>query len=62
MSRTLSPPTERECERCGRQDVWDERQREWTIATVDGERQVGDPYCIHEWDVTGAYNPFEGTV
>lgn len=55
----LAPPTERTCERCGRRDAWDESGY-WTIVAEDGDRQVGDPYCIHEWDVTAAYNPFEG--
>jgi hypothetical protein len=58
----ISTPTQRTCERCGRSDVWDERRQEWTIAEADGERQVGNPYCIHEWDITGSFNPFEGTV
>ncbi|WP_340640817.1 HEWD family protein, partial [Halogeometricum borinquense] len=24
-----------------------------------GERQVGSPYCIHEWDINGTFAPFE---
>ena len=19
--------------------------------------EVGDPYCLHEWDINGSYNP-----
>jgi hypothetical protein len=53
----LDPPRERECERCGRQDVWDEAVREWRIVETDGERHVGNPQCIHEWDITGSYVP-----
>lgn len=51
------PPTERKCERCGRRDVWDEASETW-VATVD--RLTGEPHCVHEWDITGNYNPFEG--
>ncbi|MEF8774861.1 MAG: HEWD family protein [Halobacteriales archaeon] len=55
----LSPPRERTCERCGRRDRWDEATSHWTIAVERGEARRGDPFCIHEWDVTGDYNPFE---
>lgn len=51
------PPTERICERCGRHDVWNDDASTWTIAEEDGEKQVGDPYCLHEWDINGSYNP-----
>lgn len=51
------PPTERKCERCGRRDVWDEASETW-VAT--GDRLTGEPHCVHEWDITGNYNPFEG--
>ncbi|MFB6308712.1 MAG: HEWD family protein [Haloarculaceae archaeon] len=57
----IEPATERVCERCGRRDEWDEERDAWTIATdEDGERVVGDPYCLHEWDINGTYNPFTG--
>lgn len=55
----LRPPTERTCERCGRRDVWDDDAGHWTIAVENGERESGDPFCLHEWDVTATYNPFE---
>jgi len=58
---TIVPPTERECERCGRRDVWDEDAQNWTIATDDGEKLAGDPHCLHEWDINGSYNPLEGS-
>lgn len=48
----LDPPEERECQRCGRQDVWDSDAASWRIRT-DG--RAGDPFCIHEWDINGAY-------
>lgn len=54
---TIVPPQERSCERCGRQEVWDEEQITWVATEVDGERKVGRPHCLHEWDVSGSYNP-----
>jgi hypothetical protein len=53
------PPTERRCERCGRHDEWDPEADAWLIVTDDGEKQVGNPHCLHEWDINGSYNPFE---
>jgi len=53
----LVPPTERTCERCGRHDIWDPEQGTWAIATEDDEKQIGSPYCLHEWDINGDYNP-----
>ena len=50
----LDPPTERECQRCGRRDVWDPDVEGWRIRT---EAHAGDPFCIHEWDINGAYHP-----
>jgi hypothetical protein len=47
----LHPPEKRECERCGRRDRWDGAAGHWAVA------EEGDPFCIHEWDVTGTYNP-----
>lgn len=54
---TLVPPTERTCERCGRHDVWDDETGAWRITTEDGEKAIGNPYCLHEWDINGNYNP-----
>jgi hypothetical protein len=51
------PPSERTCERCGRRDVWNEDQASWSIAKEDGEKLIGEPYCLHEWDINGSYNP-----
>jgi hypothetical protein len=56
---TIEPPTERACERCGREDVWDEAAQNWVIRTADGERLVGDRHCVHEWDINGQYSPVE---
>jgi hypothetical protein len=61
MSDTeIVPPTERTCKRCGRADVWDPEVENWVIETVDGERQVGNRHCVHEWDINGRYNPVVG--
>ncbi|MFQ3318751.1 MAG: hypothetical protein ACI8UR_002492 [Natronomonas sp.] len=60
MSAEIVPPERRTCERCGRTDVWDSDVENWVIAEEDGERQVGDRHCIHEWDINGRYNPVEG--
>jgi len=56
----IVPPTERACTSCGRRDVWDEATENWVIAREDGERQVGNPHCIHEWDINGTYSPVAG--
>lgn len=52
MNGTPVPPRERECELCGRHDVWDETAENWTIT------DAGRVHCIHEWDINGTYNPF----
>ena len=55
----ISAPTDRTCERCGRRDVWDEERHTWSIAVVDGEKQSGNPHCLHEWDINGTFNPIQ---
>ncbi|MES3517930.1 MAG: hypothetical protein PPP58_09730 [Natronomonas sp.] len=60
MSAQIEPPTERTCELCGRRDVWNETEESWVIAIEDGQRQIGDKHCIHEWDITGQYSPIAG--
>ena len=63
MTRTYLPagmpvqirrPTDRTCERCGRQERWDDEREAWC---VDGS--AGGTYCIHEWDINGTFLPFE---
>lgn len=49
---TIVPPRERTCERCGREDVWDDSTENWVV-----EGATGDPFCLHDWDINGAYNP-----
>lgn len=50
----LDPPTERKCVECGRRDVWDADSVGWRI---ESESRAGNPYCIHEWNINGAYRP-----
>lgn len=50
----LDPPNERSCLRCGRRDVWDPDAENWRIR---GDEHVGDRFCIHDWDINGAYRP-----
>jgi hypothetical protein len=54
---TIVPPDERECERCGRRDRWDDDLGTWRIVEADGEKAYGSPFCLHEWSINGAYNP-----
>ncbi|MEE6210541.1 HEWD family protein [Salarchaeum sp. III] len=49
----LRTPDERSCLRCGRREVWDEDAGAWQV----GGDEVGDVYCIHDWDVTGEFTP-----
>lgn len=60
MGIQLRRPTERTCELCDRREKWDENVDGWQIAREDGEKQVGEPHCIHEWDITGSFNPIDG--
>ncbi|MFB6163482.1 MAG: HEWD family protein [Halococcoides sp.] len=55
----IDPPDERTCERCGREDVWDDERDTWAIRTEDGDKRVGNPHCLHEWDINGAYSPVD---
>ncbi len=60
LTRTeLRTPQQRECERCGRHEIWDSSDDCWRIATEDGERLSGNLHCIHEWDIDGAFRPYE---
>lgn len=49
---TIVPPRERTCERCGREDEWDDATENWVV-----EGAPGDPFCLHSWDINGSYNP-----
>ncbi|WP_135822481.1 HEWD family protein [Halostella litorea] len=59
MGTALRTPSRRKCERCGRSERWDEDAETWRIRVEDGERLVGNPHCIHEWDITGSFTPIE---
>lgn len=60
LARTeLQTPQRRECECCGRHEVWNTRAESWRIATDDGERLAGNLHCIHEWDIDGTFRPYE---
>lgn len=60
LARTeLRTPRQRGCERCERREVWNERNDGWRIDGEDGDRKVGNPHCIHEWDIDGTFSPFE---
>lgn len=59
MDSNLRRPTNRTCERCGRKEEWDPDAMSWRITVEANERQVGEPFCIHEWDITGTFVPFE---
>ncbi|MFP8954147.1 HEWD family protein [Natrialbaceae archaeon A-arb3/5] len=60
MSTQVRAPTERICERCGRAEYWDSDLEAWQIDSEDGEKQVGSPHCLHEWDINGTFNPVSG--
>jgi hypothetical protein len=51
----LRTPTDRLCERCGRRERW--RDEGWLVVREDGEPLVGDPFCLHEWDINGTFSP-----
>ena len=54
MSAEIRAPEERACLLCGRKEVWDEDDENWVV-----EDEVGELYCIHSWNVTGRFSPFE---
>ena len=58
MSAALRKPTARICERCDRSERWDEELGAWQLVRKDGDPIVGDPHCIHEWDINGTFDPF----
>lgn len=55
----INPPTERSCERCGREEKWDD-SRQTFVASSEAESR-GRPHCLHEWDINGRYNPLTKT-
>jgi len=57
----IEPPRERRCERCGRQETWEEQRETWVADGEDGPRARGEPHCVHVWNITGTYNPLSGS-
>ncbi|NHN40868.1 hypothetical protein G9C85_04365 [Halorubellus sp. JP-L1] len=65
----LRKPEGRECERCGRREVWDDRHDTWRVASDDRDDNgdgnsadadaIGDVHCVHEWDIDGSFRPIE---
>lgn len=56
---SIRTPSKRVCEVCGRTEEWNPTKESWVITTVDGQSVVGDPHCIHEWDINGSFSPYE---
>lgn len=52
MSGKIRRPQTRRCLRCEREEVWDEEIGGWRI-----EGDSGKVYCVHEWNITGGFNP-----
>ena len=50
----IRTPDERECLSCGRSEVWDDEAGAWRV-----DDDVGDVFCVHDWNVTGQFTPFE---
>ncbi len=57
MSMQVRTPTARRCERCNRVEYWDDDLEAWQIDSEDGEKCVGSPHCLHEWDINGTFDP-----
>ncbi|UIO99118.1 hypothetical protein Hbl1158_11310 [Halobaculum sp. CBA1158] len=54
MPARIRRPSERTCERCGRHERVDDALGSWVV-----DDEVGEVYCIHEWDINGSFVPFE---
>ncbi|SFC33337.1 hypothetical protein SAMN05444422_10753 [Halobiforma haloterrestris] len=57
MTPRVRTPTARVCERCGRAERWDDDLEAWQLDRDDGEKLIGNPHCLHEWDINGTFNP-----
>jgi hypothetical protein len=55
----LRTPTHRRCERCGRREHWNDES--WVVVRTDDGPVTGDPFCLHEWDITGTFSPIATT-
>ncbi|MFW5939656.1 MAG: HEWD family protein [Halolamina sp.] len=52
MSDVLRTPERRNCERCGRVERYDDADG-WEVD------RTGEKFCIHEWDIDGAFVPVD---
>ncbi|AFZ74075.1 HEWD family protein [Natronobacterium gregoryi] len=57
MAAQVRTPTARSCERCGRAERWDDDCETWQLDRDGTEKRVGNPHCLHEWDINGTFNP-----
>jgi len=55
----IEPPQRRRCERCGREEAWNDEAGTWVAADTEDDCR-GDPHCVHVWNITGSYNPLSG--
>ena len=51
----LCPPTDRECTLCGRKEEWNAEDINWEAEEGEGEKKIGETFCMHEWDITGTH-------
>ena len=51
----LRTPTDRVCDRCGRRERWDDGG--WRVVAGDDGPVSGRPFCLHEWDINGTFEP-----
>ncbi|MFB6133561.1 MAG: HEWD family protein [Halanaeroarchaeum sp.] len=54
MSVQIRSPSHRTCDRCGREEYYDDEANAWQVT-----ENVGDVFCIHSWDITGEFTPIE---
>ena len=55
MSVQIRRPATRTCVRCGRAERWDDGAGAWLVSDND----IGEKFCIHDWDITGEFAPVE---
>jgi hypothetical protein len=52
-----TPPKRRACLRCDRAEHWSDEHRTWIARSK--QTPDGTLYCVHEWETTGNYDPFQ---
>lgn len=50
---SVCAPERRRCQRCGREEYYASDDRTWHTTA----ETVGSKYCVHVWDITGAFAP-----